>query len=250
MGLFPSGLFDLRRQAKNGLLNLVGWTNHHHATVGAGNGAANEDDVVFGIDVDDVEITDGDLLGAVLSGHFLTLFGTTETPVGRDIGTTDGAVYFLHTVARGETGKVPTLHGTGEATALGGADDIDALDFAEDFRDGQLVAYLALGGFVEAELFDEFLGFAVGLGRKGGSGGKTLATLGFHFLGDMATLGAGGAFAALVLVADLNGFVAILFLGANLKDGARTSLDYGDGGAVALGVVNLGHAYFGADDTD
>lgn len=232
------------------LLDLVRRLNDDQAAIGSGDGALDQNDVVFGIDVDDVEVADRHLFGAVVAGHFLALLGTAETSVRGQVRTTDRAVNLFHAVAGAQALEVPALHGAGETAALARADHVDALGILENFRDGELVADLVFGRrFFKAEFADVLLGFAIGLGGQRDASGEALATLRFQTIGDVTAFRADGSFAGLVFVADLDRFVAIDFDGADLQDRAGTSLDHRHRRRFALFIVNLSHADFSAENT-
>src|SRR5262245_49684577 len=105
------------------LVLLVGWPDNDEAAVGAGDRAADEDDMVLGVDLDDVEVANGALGIAILAGGLVTFLG----PAGAAIGgvradRTARAMDFLGAVGGGQAMEIVALHDAGEAAALGGAD--------------------------------------------------------------------------------------------------------------------------------
>ena len=54
-------------------LRLDAIADINDAALGAGNGAAHSDEIQLGIDLDDVQVLDGDLVAAHLAGADLTL---------------------------------------------------------------------------------------------------------------------------------------------------------------------------------
>src|SRR5206468_4043572 len=106
------------------------------------------------------------------------------------------------------------FHDAGVAAALARADDIHVLAFLEDLVRRQDAADLEVRGHavIEAELADIALRLAVRLLRNLDAGLlQRLAPLRFEIGRDMATLGADGLAARLVLKAELHGRVLIAF---------------------------------------
>ena len=64
-----------------GLL-LVGGPDEDEPAVGAGDGAADQEQVVLGIDADDGQVASGDLGVAVLAGHANATLRSTAAAVG------------------------------------------------------------------------------------------------------------------------------------------------------------------------
>ena len=73
--------------------------------------------------------------------------------------------------------------------------------------------------------------------------------LGVDLLG-VAALGLGGALPLLVGEAELHGVVAVALLGPDLEHGARAALQDGDRDGGPVGLVDLGHADFAAEQSD
>ena len=137
--------------------------HHDERPVEAGDGAADEDDVVFQIDLDDLQVANGHALGAVAAGQLLATLRSTAAAVAGDRGCrTRLAVDFLGAVGSRQAAETPSLDDACRPTALGGADDIDRLHVLEKI-DGQLRADFRSCFAIEAELADEALWFDVGL---------------------------------------------------------------------------------------
>src|SRR5262245_30735982 len=149
------------------LVLLVRRPLHHQSAIRPRHGAAHENQVVFAVDLDDVEIADSALSIAVLPCRLVALLGTAAAAVaGHGADRAAGAVHLLGAVGGGQALEVMTLHDAGEAAALGGADDIDAWNVLEDVGGAQDRANGGLGRAVEAELANEALRLGVGLGQK------------------------------------------------------------------------------------
>ena len=144
---------------------------------------------------------------------------------------------FLHAVRGPLALEVVPLHDAREAAALGHAGDIDGLDAVEGF-DGDVLADLGppIGA---AQLANESLRLAAGLRRAGSTpAGAAFGSLAFE-IGNMTTFTAAGQAARLIEKAELDRFVAIALLGADLEHVTRAGLHDGDGDALSRFVVNL-----------
>ena len=114
------------------------------------------------------------------------------------------------------------LHDTGEALALGGADDVDQLAGREDV-DGELLAERVLGRVVGAQLDQVTARRDAGLAKWPASGLVTLR-------------------GSICAVGDLDGGVAVDLVGADLGDDVRPGLDDGHRDDLVVLVPDLGHA--------
>ena len=111
-----------------------------------------------------------------------------------------------------------------ETTALDGADDVDHLTGGEIF-DGDDIADLGLSGAGLADLVEMGVGSDARLAEVADLAGRHAALL----------LGTEG---------DLDGVIAILVDGLDLRDGAGARLDDRDRDEVVVRVVDLGHSDF------
>ena len=134
----------------------------------------------------------------------------------------------LVTVSGTLTCEAVALHATGEALTLGGAGDVDERDAVEDL-DGDVLSELVAGDVVHADL-------------------GHVATRGDAGLLEVTCDRLVGLTRVDLAVGDLDGVVAIGFLGANLGHNARPSLDDGDRDDTVLLVEDLGHAELGAQN--
>src|SRR4051812_2096744 len=102
-------------------MTLIRRPDHHQAAIWPRHGPAHQDQMILAVDLDDVQVTDGDARVAVAPGHFVALFRTTATAVrGVRANGTGGAVVLLDTVAGRQTAEAVPLHGTSGAAALAG----------------------------------------------------------------------------------------------------------------------------------
>src|SRR5262245_7634419 len=104
---------------------LVGRPDDDQPVGGARDGAADEDEVVLGVDADDVEVADGRARAAVAAGHADALLGAAAAAVagvGGDAAVL--AVALLDAVAAAQALEVVPLHVAGEAAALARADHV------------------------------------------------------------------------------------------------------------------------------
>src|SRR5437764_12600893 len=77
-GASPAARFIPRHRAS---APLVRGPHHHEAAVVAGHGALDQQQVVLGVDANDVEVADRDALVAVAAGHALALLGPAAAAV-------------------------------------------------------------------------------------------------------------------------------------------------------------------------
>ena len=138
--------------------------------------------------------------------------------------TMDGAAAVAHGGALG----APALDDALVAVALGGAGHVYEVTLLEGVGLDD-VAGVELSGVLQVELAQVLLG-----------GHASLVQVAHFGLGELP-LGN-------VLIAQLNGVVAVLFGSLLLNDHAGTRLDNGDGDHLAVFVEDLRHANFLADD--
>jgi hypothetical protein len=119
---------------------------------------------------------------------------------------------------------VVALHDALEATALDGTDNVDHLAGGE-LLDGDDVSDLSLGGTRLADF--------VKMGVRG-----------YARFAKVTELAAGHAAFFLRTEGDLDGIIAILVDGLDLRDRARACLDDRDRDEVILRVIDLGHSDF------
>src|SRR6185295_5730293 len=93
---------------------------------GTGDGALDEDQVLFLLDLDDVEVPAGDLFDAPVAGHLLAGMDALGDGVLAAQGA-GGAFAVGLAVSGGEAVEAPAPDDAHEAAALGGADDVDFL---------------------------------------------------------------------------------------------------------------------------
>src|SRR5512133_688249 len=196
-------------------------------TLGAGDGALDEQQVVLGVHLGDLQVAHGHLGVAHVAGHAHA--GEDAAGVAR---LADGAGSAVEHGAVGRTAarKVVPLDDAGEALALADAGDVH------------------LGLRLEGAGQDAVAGL-------GGVGGVHLDLAEHADRGDtqllaVALLGLGGALAAVgVHEADLAGLVAMLGGGLALHDHAGAGLDDRHGDDLALLIEDLGPPQLLADDS-
>src|SRR5690606_30840284 len=101
--------------------------NNHITASSAGNGTLDQQQIIFGVDLDDLQILDGRALGAHVARHLLALPDTT-----RSLVLADGARRAMRqrvTVRCILHAEMVTLDYALEALALGSAGHIDHLPF-------------------------------------------------------------------------------------------------------------------------
>src|SRR5690348_31665 len=107
-------------------VHLVGRADHDQAAVGAGDGSADQQEVVLEVDLDDVEVPDGDPAVAVLPGGEVAELGPAAAAIaGVRAGAAGGAVDLLGAVGGGQALEVVPLHDARVAAPLAGADDVN-----------------------------------------------------------------------------------------------------------------------------
>ena len=200
--------------------------DQHQTALGAGDGAADSDQVQLGIDLDDVQVLDGDLVTAHLAGADVAL----EDAAGIRGGTHRAGVTVdrAAAVAHRSTLSAVALDGALIAVALAGAGHVHKVALFEGVSLDD-VADVQLGRVLKVELAQVLLG-ADGC------------------LVQVAHLGLGQLTLGDILVAQLNGRIALFLDSLLLNDRAGTRLDDGDGDHLAVFVEDLRHADFLADD--
>src|SRR5439155_14649848 len=118
------------------------------AAVGAGHGAPDQEQVIGGVDPDDLEVADGDSGVAVLARLADPLAGVRR--VGAGAGGAGVAVHPLDAVGGPQPLEAVPLHDAREAAPLAGADDVDAADLVEDLdREGLPLGDLGRPGLAD-----------------------------------------------------------------------------------------------------
>src|SRR6266850_6461225 len=222
-GLAQAG--RIRRILRAGALGGV--LDDDVAAARAGNGARHQQQAPLVVGGDDLEVLRGHALVAVVARHLLAREGTAGilAVAGRAVA----AMRDRHAVAGFEAVEVPAHHRAGEAAADRGADDVDELAGHEVARH-QLGADLEHGVLGDAELDELLLGLDLGLGEVAA-----------HRLADVLDLG--------LAVAELDGGVAVLVVGAHRNDLQVVHLQHGDGHVLACVVEDAGHANLLGDET-
>src|SRR5205085_8721878 len=125
---------------------------------------ADEKEVIFLVDLDDVEVADGALGVPVLAGGLVTLFRPAAAAVaGHRADRAALTMHFFGAVGGRHALKVVALHDARKAAPLGSADDIDTRRVLKNVGSRQNGADLGLGRTIEPELADVALGLAIGL---------------------------------------------------------------------------------------
>ena len=201
------------------LLHAV--VQEHHAALGAGDGTAHGDDAQLGINLDHVQVQDGDLLVAHLTGAVAALVDVAGGGAGAQgtLMTVDRAAAVGHAL----DGGAVALNNALEAVALADAGDVHAVARGKDVG-LQLVAHLVLGAVLQSELLQDLLEL-----------GQTCLLL-------MADLRLGELALGNSLITQLNGLIAILLGGLLLHHSAGAGLDHGHGDHAASFIEDLGHA--------
>jgi len=154
-------------------------------------------------------------------------------------------MHLLHTVSGPLTGEIMPLHGTGRASALGNAGDINCFDIDKDIDLDFLADLKAVTG--RAEFANKPFGFGVRLGnRLNASGGALLLTLAIE-TGNVAALAAAGQTTGFVQESELNRFITVAVRRLHLEDVARTRLDHGNRNYAYSRVKNLRHPDLAAE---
>src|SRR5262249_52486301 len=141
---------------------------HEHVAVGgAGDVAADEEDVLVGEDVEELEVLDGLPLVAHVAAHALALVDAA----GREAAADRAAVAegLVASVGAARAAQLVTLEHALVALALGAADDVDGATLLEDLGDLEHLADLVLGDLLggEADLAHDARRLEVRLGVDG-----------------------------------------------------------------------------------
>src|SRR5262245_17007765 len=222
------------------------------AAVRPGDGPIHQDHIVRLVDLDDLEVTNGDPLVPPPARHFLTLLDLPALAAVGGVRTNAAprAVVPLNAVAGPQAVKVMLLHHARGPAPLDVSDDIHVADLGEDSQ-SQLLPHLDRRVSVfEPEFSNESRRLAGGLGDgfdlRLGPGLGPLAADGR----DVPALGPRRQASRLFAIAELNGAVAVALGSAHLQDGARTGLDHGDSDGISIFTVNLRHSDFATEKTD
>jgi small subunit ribosomal protein S3 len=186
------------------------------------NRTTHKNEVTWLIDLDDLEVLDGNALHPKVAGHFLVLEGTAWilTLTGRTMRT----VRHRNPVRCFKAAEVPTFHRTSEALTFRDTDHIDILA-GNEVVGANFVPYRQQRIFRHAELNELLLGFDVSFREHG-----------FLRLVNAVRFG----FAR----TDLNGRIAILCGRALCSNLHVIKLQHGDWHATTEFVVNAGHPDF------
>ena len=120
------------------LLELVCFPDYQESTIRSRDRSSNQDQVIFFINADHLQVTYGDLAITVLASHATSL----EKPAraGTHTGTPGVAVDLLDAMGGSLAGKVVPFHHAGKAVAFGAALHVDELAFLEDLIEFELLA--------------------------------------------------------------------------------------------------------------
>src|SRR6201996_4801269 len=141
-------LARLRRFLRQCLLH--GIAHRDPSTLGAGNGAFDEDQAALNIGLHDAQIERGDAIDAHVTGHLLVLEGLAG--ILTSAGRTDRTMRYRHTVGGAKAAEVPALHAAGKALADRSTGHVDeladhemiGLNFSTD-RDQRVFRHAELG---------------------------------------------------------------------------------------------------------
>src|SRR5260370_11948699 len=111
--------FSRARGTRHHSLLLVRRPNHDQSTVGAGDGAADQNQMIVGVDLDHLQVARSDALGAVAAGHALAAFRAAATAIASVRADTAGrAVVFFDAVTGRQAREIVPLHLPVGAAAL------------------------------------------------------------------------------------------------------------------------------------
>src|SRR3954469_19578229 len=199
-------------------------TDEDDRAAGTGDGALDQQQRLLGVHGMNGQVLRGVALVAHAAGHAQAL-----EDAARGGCATDGtglAVVLVGTVGGADAGEAVALHDTGEALALGGADDVDLLAGLE-------------------ELHGQFLAQLVGLG-VGGAQLDKVAARGHAGLLEVAGQRLVHLARVDLAVADLDSGVAVAVSIEQLGNDVGVGLDDGHRDNPVVLVPNLGHAELGA----
>src|SRR5262249_26403931 len=215
---------------------LLGATQNQVATVGAGNRAADEQQVFLAVDLHDDQVLHRLAHVAHVTRHALALVHAARRQAAANRSAV--AEELVRAVRRAEARHAVPLHDALIAFALGGAFDVDEIALLEQLGEIDRLARLvnSVGVFrVDADLAQEPLRphAALAVPARGG-----LGDVGDVLVADLAR----------VVEAQLHCDVAVLVGRALTDDQAGTGLDDGDGDGEAIFGENLGHPELAAQD--
>ena len=207
--------------------SLDGGADLQDSKLRSGDGAADEDAVEFRVDLDDRKVKDGGRLRAPLSGHHLAgvdpVVAAAVGGQGADLSVIAG------TMGLGTDVGVISLDDAAIAMSLALGSDIDHVSDLEDRAVDGLANFVVGVDLIAFDLADNVLRSGIGL------------------LGDSEFALVGPAL-LLVLIADLQGFIAVLLLGLLLENDVRQ--DFDDGNRVSVTVLGEdgSHSDLSSDD--
>jgi hypothetical protein len=201
---------------------LDGGPDHDESAVRTGDGALDQEQIAFGIGLDDLEVQHRDALVPVLARHPHPLEDPRRRSARAD--RPGRAMLLLRAVARAQAGEPVATHDAREPLAARDADDVRAFARGEDVR-SQLLAGRVARGVVRPEL-DEMTARLAAVRVE-----VTLHGLVRRGLGER----------------ELHGVVAVGLLRLDLRDEARPGLDDRDRNRAGL-LEDLGHAQLLAQD--
>jgi hypothetical protein len=111
-------------------LNFICFSNHHKHALRTWHSATHQQQMIFGINANHLEISHGNADATESAGHLLTFEDATR--IGAAACTTEVTMALLHAVRSTLTGEVMTLHNARKATALAGGNNIHRFCFCED----------------------------------------------------------------------------------------------------------------------
>src|SRR5919107_3850468 len=134
-----------------GLGSLHGGAYEYDLAAGAGNGTLDKEQRLLDVNRVDREVQRGVTNGAHAAGHFHALEDAARGGCSTD--RTGLTVVLVGTVGSSNAVEAVTLHNTGEALTLGGANYVDLLAGFEDLY-GELLAQLVLSSICGTEFDD------------------------------------------------------------------------------------------------
>ena len=212
-----------------GLLDRLGLDSVleiHDPALGAGDRAADGDHIQLGIDLDDVEVLNGDLIDAHVAG--LLLAREDAAGIGARAHGARMTVDRAAAVAGGRTALAVALDDAGVAVTLADTGDVDLVAFGEHVGLDD-VADFEIAGILKTELLEVL--------DEAYAGGLQVTLLALAEL-----------LAGYFLVTELDCLVSFLLLGHLLHDHAGAGLDDGHGNDLASLIEDLRHADLLADD--
>lgn len=219
-------------------------TNRDIAAIRTGDRATNQQQILLGIDANDLQVASRALDIPKLTRHLPSRKHTCR--IRRTANRTDLAVNLLRTVSSALALEIMALHDARRAATLAHTNDIDPFRVAEMGCRQNLTNLKSMRLAIGPKFTIKPLRLTSR--ATGDFNARRLPRplpLAGDF-GDMTTLRATRQTTRLVREPQLNGLVAIPLGGANLRHHARTGLDNGHGHSLPLLVENLRHADFSA----